>query len=60
MKLNLLVKCGDVQGLCEILRNILIWTGYLRKWRSILQDMAIKKIGKIRRKIEIIKDIECG
>ena len=55
MKLNLLVKCGDVQGLCEILRNILIWTGYLRKWRSILQDMAIKKIGKIQRKIERIK-----
>ena len=60
MKLDLLVKCGDVQGLGEILRSISILTDYLRKWRRILQDIAIKKIGKIHRKIEIIEEIECG
>ena len=57
MKLIWLVKAGDLGELREILRSILIWTDYFAKMK---EDMAIKKIGKIQRKIETIEDIECG
>ena len=29
-----LVKCGDVQGLGEILRSILIWTNHFAKMKE--------------------------